>query len=179
MKTLDDLTEDESASIMLYTMKWEPQAECLQTVINATIHSKDKQKLKPWLSYLKLILNALSRLPSHRRLVYRGVKMDVTERYPLGETVTWWSFSACTSNIGSLGQNEKLFGKTTTRTLFFIDCDSGKDISQHSYYESDDEVLLPVARQFKVIDLAQLTPDLHIIQLREIQPPLSLLHSLK
>jgi hypothetical protein len=40
-KPADNLTPDESASIMLYTMEWEPVDQCLCIVLNATLRSKD------------------------------------------------------------------------------------------------------------------------------------------
>ncbi|CAF4173163.1 unnamed protein product, partial [Rotaria sordida] len=44
----DELTQDESASIMLYTMEWEPLDECLYFVLNDTLRSSQRQqKLKP------------------------------------------------------------------------------------------------------------------------------------
>ena len=68
-KTADSLTQDESASIMLYTMEWEPQNECLYVVLNATLRSIDRQKLKPWFLYLRLFLNGFQRLPTINRTV--------------------------------------------------------------------------------------------------------------
>lgn len=76
-ESVDGLTQDQSASIMLYTMEWEPQEQCLYFVLNATLRSEDRGKLKPWFSYLKLIFTSLSRLPSSSRFVYRGVKMYI------------------------------------------------------------------------------------------------------
>ena len=60
----DGLTIDESASIMLYSMSWEPIDNCLYVSLNKTLRSNDRSKLKPWFLYLKLFLTALSRLPS-------------------------------------------------------------------------------------------------------------------
>ena len=48
----DGLTVDESASIMLYSMDWQPQKECLYHVLNATLRAKNRGKLVPWFSYL-------------------------------------------------------------------------------------------------------------------------------
>jgi hypothetical protein len=168
------LTKDESASIMLYSMEWEPHGECLYFALNATLRSEDRRKLKPWFSYLKLILTALSTLPSTRHFVYRGVKMDLSKEYPKGRTFVWWGFSSCTTSIEVL-ENEQFLGKTGSRTLFTIDCDSGKDISHHSYYQSEGEVLLLAARQFEVKACLEPAPGLHMIQLKEIPSPISLL----
>jgi hypothetical protein len=103
--------------------------------------------------------------------------MDLKEQYPVGKSVIWWGFSTCTTSMYVLG-NEKYCGKTGTRTLFSIECESGKDISRHSYYESDNEVLLPAAGQFQVISCLQQGSDLHMIHMKEIPSPFSLLHPL-
>jgi len=171
----DDLTIDESASIMLYSMGWEPLEECLYVVLNATLRSSDRSKLKPWLLYLKLFLTAISRLPSISGHVYRGVKLDLSVHYPIDKTIVWWGFSSCTASINVL-QSELFLGKTGTRTMFTIDCVSGKNIQKHSYYPKEDEILLLASTQFKIIGCLDQGNDLHIIQLKETKPPFPLLH---
>jgi hypothetical protein len=173
-KPADDLTQDESASIMLYTMGWEPLDECLYVVLNNTLRSPDRQqKLKPWYLYLRLFLNALFRLPSHRETAYRGVKSDMSKRYIQGETVIWWGFSSCTTAVEVL-QSDIFLGKTGSRTLFTIQCESAKDICKHSYYPAKNEVLLLSATQFTVTSCLD-QDDLHIVHLKETRPPFPLL----
>jgi hypothetical protein len=60
-------------------------------------------------------------------------------------------------------------GKSGRRTFFSIECDSGKNIRSHSYYEKEDEVLLFPAHQFEVIGCLDQGNELEIIQLRETQ----------
>ncbi len=57
------LTQDESASIYLYTMEWNETENSLYAVLNQTLCSADKTKLKPWLKYLKLFFTAFCKLP--------------------------------------------------------------------------------------------------------------------
>ncbi|CAF1078953.1 unnamed protein product [Adineta steineri] len=170
----DNLTQDESASIMLYSMEWKPHEECLYFALNATLRSEDRRKLEPWFSYLKLILTALEKLPSTRCNAFRGVNLDLTNHYTQGKTFVWWGFSSCTTSIEVL-QNEQFLGKTGQRTLFTIECDSGKDISRHSYYQKEKEILLLAARQFIVVGCLRPAPGLHMIQLKETKPPITLL----
>ncbi len=170
----DGLTKDESSSIMLYTMGWEPTEKCLYFALNAALRSEDRRKLRPWFSYLKLMLTALFRLPSTRHFIYRGVKMNLSEQYPTGKTFIWWAFSSCTSSVETL-ENPEYLGKTGLRTLFTIGCNSGKDISRHSFYQSEKEILLLAARQFIVKACFQQSPDLHMIQLEEVEAPICLL----
>ncbi|CAF3376386.1 unnamed protein product [Rotaria sp. Silwood2] len=173
-KPADELTQDESASIMLYTMGWDPLDECLYMALNNTLRARNRQeKLKPWYLYLRLFLNALLRLPLRSTTSYRGVKLDLSKRYIEGETIVWWAFSSCTTSIGVL-KSELFMGNTGARTMFTLQCKSARDISKHSYYAAEDEVLLMAATQFKVISSLD-QGDLHIIQLEETLPPFSLL----
>ncbi|CAF5022153.1 unnamed protein product, partial [Rotaria sp. Silwood1] len=87
-KPADNLTPDESASIMLYSMGWEPLEECLYFALNATLRSTNRAKLKPWFLYLRLLLTALFRLsPIPPLIVFRGVKLDLSPQFQKDETV--------------------------------------------------------------------------------------------
>ena len=116
----------------------------------------------------------MSKLPPHTRTVYRGVKEDLHGAYPKGTTFVWWGFSSCTVTMDVLS-HEDFLGTTEARTIFNIESDSGRDISQHSMIPTEDEVLLLAARQFRVISVLHPAKDLHIIQVREIEPPFPLL----
>ena len=43
----DNLSIDESAAVMLYSMEWQPQEECLYYVLNATLRSENRKQLVP------------------------------------------------------------------------------------------------------------------------------------
>lgn len=170
----DHLSTDESAAIYLYSMEWEPHNECLYFLLNATLRNKSRDKLKPWFSYLKLLLTALARLPSIHTTVYRGIKRNLIEDYPRGKQFVWWGFSSCTSSIDVL-QSELFLGNTHNRTMFTIECFNGKDIQRHSYYETEHEILILAATQFQVVASLNQGKDLNIVQLKEIQPPYPLI----
>ena len=167
----DQLTPDESASVMLYTMGWKPSDKCLHFALNATLRSEDRRKLKPWLLYLRLLLNALLRLPSISRTICRGVNLDLSKQYVKGRTIVWWGFSSCTADL-SFSQSEQLWNTTGKRTLFVINCFDGKDISKHSYYSPNDEILLLPATELKVIDCRK-QADLNTIYLQQVTPQLA------
>jgi hypothetical protein len=167
------LTQDEAASIMLYTMSWEPT--CLFSVLNATLRMKNRDTLKPWFLFIKLFLVALDRLPSTSdRSFFRGVRLDLSNEYPLGKTFVWWGFSSCSVSEHVL-ESEEFCGKTGKRTKFIINCDSGKKITKYSYFPDEEEVLVLPATQFKVINVCQPEPDLNEIHIKEFQPPHPLL----
>jgi hypothetical protein len=62
-------------------------------------------------------------------------------------------------------------GKSGTRTIFSIQTNSGKLIRAHSYFENEDEILLPPGIFLKVVDTLSTADGLHIIHLREIPAP--------
>ncbi|CAF5162561.1 unnamed protein product, partial [Rotaria sp. Silwood1] len=96
----DQLSVDESAAIMLYTLEWKPKEESVYYILNKTLRNENRQSLKPWFLYLKLFVAALSRLPSTQRTIYRGIKIDMryNDKYRKGASLIWWGFSSCTSS---------------------------------------------------------------------------------
>jgi len=167
----DNLTSDESASIALYTMEWEPYTYSLYYILNSALRSEDREQLKPWLLYLKLILTALSRLQSIRLTIYRSLKLDTKieyERYQEGKDVFWWGFSSCTTNK-NISQKVHFLNPMGTRTLFIIDCSQGKDIGPHSYNKNDQEVLLLPGTRFEVVSCDHRRDDLHKIYMKEVE----------
>jgi hypothetical protein len=176
-KGLYNLTDDEEASILLYTLEWEPRENSFYMILNKSLKAEDRGLLRPWFLYMRLIMTALSKIPldSNSRTVYRGVKQDLSKEYPKGITVTWWPFSSCTTTVDVL-ENDNFLGQNGTRTLFAIECESAKSIKQFSFYSKEEEVLLPPARQFQVMACLNQGNGLHIIQLREIQPKFPLIN---
>lgn len=59
----DQLTQDESAAIHLYTMEWDVHENSLYMLLNQTLRLADRRKLQPWFKYLKLLLTAYFKLP--------------------------------------------------------------------------------------------------------------------
>ncbi|CAF4132063.1 unnamed protein product [Rotaria sordida] len=163
----DDLTINESASIMLYSMEWEPKECSFNLILNRTLRDENRDRLKPWHLYLKLFMKSLSKLPSIHCYVYRGIQIDLSNEYLQGKTFIWWGFSICTQSI-EICENEQYFDKTNQRTRFRIECKSGKDIHNHSFHKTTDEILLLSAQRYKVISSIDSNNGLHIIQVKEI-----------
>ncbi|CAF1020238.1 unnamed protein product [Adineta steineri] len=172
----DGLTQDQSASIMLCTIKWQPFDQCLSVVLNTILRSNDREKLKPWYLYLKLLLGALNCLPSTDRIIYRGIKLDIREQYSKNKTITWLDFALCTTSLDLL-QSDKYLGKKDQRTIFTIECNSSKDITKHSYYSTTDMFMLLPATQFQIVQCVKQKNKLSWIQLKEIQSPYARLQS--
>ncbi|CAF1137683.1 unnamed protein product [Adineta ricciae] len=160
------LTNDEAAAIILYSMGWKPRDQCLYYVLNSTLRSSNREQLKPWYFYLRLFLNGLFRLQNISKTVYRCVNKDLSHKYPMGKIIVWWGFSLCTTVLNTF-QSEHYLNPSSPRTLFIIESHSGKDIRQHSFFPSIDELLLMAGTSFQVIDYLH-QENLHIIHLKEI-----------
>ena len=114
----DDLTQEESASIHLYTMQFHG-GPSLYLLLNQSLRAENREELKPWFSFLKLFLTALHKLPSQSKTVWRGVKnVDLSSKYKTGTKFAWWGVSSCTTHIEVLESNQFL-GKTWTTNYFF------------------------------------------------------------
>jgi hypothetical protein len=172
----DGLDQNESASIYLYTMEWEPREQCLYYVLNATLRTEDRQKLRHWLLYLKLILTALNKLQPEKQTIWRGVKCDLNQQYEVGKRYIWWSLSSCTASISVL-QSDQFLGKQGARTLFNIECQDGKKIQSHSSVHVEDEFLLPPATQIEVVSKLDSGAGLTITHVKQVQAPFPLIES--
>lgn len=126
------LTQDESASIYLYSMPI-PFFDCL----NRTLRERKREALKPWFAFLKLFLNALEKLPSTNATVWRGVAGDVGFVFADDQKQIWWSINSCSKNLAIV---ERYLG--TTGTVFAIDTIYGRDISTYSTFPEEKEIIL-------------------------------------
>lgn len=113
--------------------------------------------------------------PTEYQVVWRGIPENLSSDYTKGDEFAWWALSSCTSSISVL-ESPLYVGTSGPRTMFSIETRSGKQIGEHSYYQNEDEILLPPGRYFKVIDKSSPASDLYIIHLREIRPPYKMLN---
>ncbi|CAF1609819.1 unnamed protein product, partial [Didymodactylos carnosus] len=160
----DSLTIDESTSIILFTMEWNP--ESLYSALNRGLRSEDRRALKIWFPYLKLFLTTVYKLSGIARHVWRGVTLDLNKDYMKNQTYIWCGFSSTTQSLDVL-ESEEYLGRAGTRTLFNIDYMNAKPIRNHSFYQSEDELILLSAFQFQVTGKLDSADGLHIIELKE------------
>lgn len=173
-KSRHGLSQDESAAIMLYTCGWIPVMRSLYFVLNRTLRTANRDILKPWFPYLRLLIGALIKLPLYNKTIYRGVKQDMMKDYPVGSKNFWWGFSSCTSDINVLN-NETFCGLDGPRTMFKIKSLGGRSINTYAYYFAESEVLLLPGRYLQVRSATRAPDGLCTIELEEIQPPHELL----
>lgn len=169
-KPANGLTRDESASIRLYTMEWSDHRESLYSILNHTLRHSARQNLRPWFKYLKLFLTALVKIPcTPLHTVWRGIRINISDAFPPGEEVTWWSFSSCTTNLNVLQSNLYL-GDEGGRTLFSIELFNGRIIRPHSQFDIEDEVLMLPGTCMEVQSQFNPASDLHVVHLKQMMP---------
>lgn len=163
----DGLTSDESASIALFTMEWYPREKSFFILLNETLRSEDRNRIRPWFTYLKLLFHSLSKLNNVSSIIYQGTNEPLTRNYQKNDLFTSWEIMICTAEISKL-QADETFGKTGRRTMFTIQCQSGKDIRRHAFDPSTEQILLLPGRQLRVNSTLNANEDLNIIQLEEL-----------
>ncbi|CAF1257269.1 unnamed protein product [Rotaria sordida] len=169
----DGLTPDESAAIYLYTLDIKPRS--LYLVLNEILFHRDRQKLKPWLPYLRLFFNGLFKIPSYTmKIIWHGVKADLHTKYETRKCYIWWGITSCAQSIDVL-RHPAYLGETGVRTVFSIECLHGRPIKTHSCYQRDEEILLLPGTYFEVLSNVNTGHGLHVIRLRELPPPYVLL----
>lgn len=90
----DPLSADEVASIHLYT-----QETGLYRTLNSALRSENREMLKPFFPYLRLLLSGLQKLRPLSETVYRGVPGDMSAKYTKGEEIIWWGLSSATATL--------------------------------------------------------------------------------
>ena len=166
---LGELTVDEAAAITLYTMECE-----LYRTLNRLLRARDRQQLRPFFSYLRLLLQARAKLPKHAGSLWRGVKgVDLRSKFPQGKELWWWAFTSTTKALSTLS-NDMFLGKTGVRTVFMIETSSGVDIMPYSIFQGDAseaEVLLFPGTKLVVVDNLDMGNGLFQVHLRELPTP--------
>jgi len=156
-----ELTIQKIAAVHVYT-KNSP----LYAILNARLRAEDRERLKPFLFYIKLLLSALYKLPMVSAVVYRGVKKDLTAEVKKDEVLIWWSFTSTSFSIQTL-QDERFLGKEGKRSLFTLHVTSGVDIMKLSAFkEKEKEILLLPGTCFVVEGILD-QGESRIYQLRE------------
>jgi hypothetical protein len=141
-----NLTHDESAALYLYTM--EGGENSFYRMLNQALRSENRSALKPWFPYLKLFDTALSKLPTVRRSVWRGLLGDIGKNCKKNQELTWWGVTSCSLSMDTI---KDFLVSEQASTIFLIEAVHGKDISDYSNYPNEDEVLLGPGIHLRVV----------------------------
>ena len=135
LQPADELTSDQSASILLYTMDSKLPESSFRALLDAALRSQQRDQLQPWMWYLQLFLQSLSRLPTSSTTVYSMSPVGVQS---LDRVFTSSTFLFARSSIDD-------------RVNVIIECQSGRDIRDHCYEPRKETILLMAWTQYEVL----------------------------
>jgi hypothetical protein len=163
------LSADHIAAIHMYT-----QACDFYRTLNACLRHRNRDTIKPFFSYLRLLLEALRQLPSQKRTVYRGVKLDLSAKFREGDEPVWWSVSSTSTTMKVL-QSKEFCGDDGPRTVFVVEAAHARDIASFSAFASEEELILLPGAQLRVKAVLPMGGGLHLVQMDEVDEPMSLI----
>ncbi|MBN0042702.1 uracil-DNA glycosylase [Streptomyces actuosus] len=156
----EGLSADAIAALYLYTCE-----SAFYREINTVLRSPDREKLVPYLPYLRLLFSAVAALPARMQPLWRGVALDLRSQYPLGRTVTWWGVSSCTSELNVA---RAFLGRRGKRTLFEVTPARAVGIRRFSAFTGEEEYILAPGTQLKVTDVKTERGGLCTVRLTEL-----------
>jgi hypothetical protein len=122
--------------------------------VNAALRSEDRNKVKSIKNFIWLLMTGLRLSPkTESKVLYRGVREDLSAQYTEKRTITWYQISSCTSRLDIL-ENPLFLGKTGDRTIFSIELASktrARCIATFSSVQHENEVLLPPNTRLQVV----------------------------
>ncbi|UJR07151.1 hypothetical protein I4U23_011439 [Adineta vaga] len=152
-KPPDGLTIDESAAIQIYETGGSGLNQRIYDILNRVLFDQDRDQMQPYLSYLKLLLTALWKLPSFQGTICYEEQADVSNQYRKGQKGIWWQITATRIDSRKL-RKTTLFGLSKQKTMFSIQCENGKPVKKHLYVPYDEILLLP-GFQYEVLGVQQ------------------------
>ncbi|MFF1510382.1 ADP-ribosyltransferase domain-containing protein [Streptomyces sp. NPDC058326] len=158
---VDGLSADAISALYLYTCE-----SAFYREINAVLRSSDRERLVPYLPYLRLLFSAVDALPTRTEPLWRGVALDLRSQYPLGRTVTWWGVSSCTSELGVA---RAFLGSRGRRTLFEVTPARAVGIRRFSAFTGEEEYILAPGTQLKVTEVKAERGGLCTVRLAELE----------
>ena len=171
------LTADECVAINLYSAE-APAVEPFYACLNVAMRAENRHLVRPFLRIIKLLLSGLYKLPLVcKPLLARGVKLDLSAQYKVGELKLWWPFSSTTTNLNTL-EVPQFLGDSGPRTLFQIINAPAVDIKPLSANDFEDEWLLLPGTFFTVKSVTATGDGLVIVVLefKKLPPMLDYVH---
>ncbi|GGR23617.1 hypothetical protein GCM10010497_27310 [Streptomyces cinereoruber] len=155
------LSADAVAALYLYTCE-----SAFYREINAVLRSPDRERLVPYLPYLRLLFSAVAELPVRKEPLWRGVALDLRSQYPVGRTVTWWGVSSCTSEPAVA---RRFLGSRGRRTLFEVTPARAVGIRRFSAFTGEEEYILTPGTQLEVTEVKAERGGLCTVRLTELE----------
>jgi hypothetical protein len=175
---VQDFSVSEIAALYLYSTHSD-----FYSTLNAILRESDIILLWPFVDIIWLILLGLSKCPVYtdRDTVYRGVKKDLSATLQKNASVTWYAFTSCSTELGTL-QDDQFMGnglanpEHRSNVAICMTTTRARNIAPLSSHPEEKEVLFPPNTKFTVISSAYLGNNLTQYLLREEPPEDPILH---
>ena len=102
----------------------------------------NREKIGPFLPFLKLFLSGLYKLTLISGTFSRGIPHEVYADKKEGDYIVMWGFTSATDNISVL-QNKQFLGDEGSRSILQFKSGMFVDIRQFSSFPEDERLLLP------------------------------------
>lgn len=135
MNTQHGLNEDQIAAVYLYADDWSENS--LHRQLNQALQSGNKETIKPWLGFLKLLNSALEKLPTVKGTIYRGLPKNIETQLKDKSEIVLWQYVSCSTSSGII--NSILDENSIVCSIESL---SAKNITGYTPYSADFEVLL-------------------------------------
>eukprot|EP00667_Euglena_gracilis_P002573 EG_transcript_2575 len=109
---------------------------------NEAMRDWNRRELRRWRPFIHHCEQALRWLPPVERVVYRGIPISFEDKFALGHSFVWQSFSS-TSELLKVAMNFALRQDETPALIFVIKGRSGVSIRHCSHYPAEAEILFP------------------------------------
>lgn len=153
-----------TAAVYLYTM-----AGAFYQLLNAALRNPNRDLLKPYYAYIRLLAEAMMILPSKgAKVLWRGVALDLQAAHPVGSNITWWGVSSCTPNLGVA---RGFLGSQGPRTLFSVHADTAVPIQELSAFKGEEEYILAPGTRLEVTSVEREPGGLVRVVMKELPPP--------
>ncbi len=152
----------EAQCIAVYTMDargyGRAREDSVFYVLNATLRAGDSSQVQRWSAFSKLFCDALCKLPSVARTVYRGLDQPLTQVSHLYEKGSTVFFNGVTSTTTDKAGTLQQFGKGADGrpgTLLRIAATDVKNISMFSAFPDESELVASVNSSYRVATVLQ------------------------
>jgi hypothetical protein len=162
-------TVDEIAAMNLYTQQCDVYPK-----LNEALRDRDRKVIKPFLPYLRLLLEGLRKQASANKMVFRGVKKNLTDTIRQNDELVWWELSSTSSDLSTMS-NPMFCGISGDRTIFNIQVQHAKNIAPFSAFPSEEEIVMLPGTRLKVQSLVNMGAGLVMVHLVETGEPLIML----
>ena len=134
------LTEDEAASVFMYTAETSFYKE-----LNTCCRNANRQRVIDFFPFLALFTQALQKMPCRRGTFWRAIQGDFADQYKSKSKIVWRAFSSCTADISVMTKFKPKDPKSKSRNVMFsIEDAYGADIGDFCWGRVSEEVRVHV-----------------------------------